>query len=225
MVSLILCSGQRPQWSGQRSRQLAPVANELLIERTQRQALRLGPSALLRAGSGQAGDNCIVVTNVPSIQRHSRAYFIPEKDRWMVETILSTKSLWSDRTVVLLGDVIYSDEAMARILACERPVAMFGSHLKEFALSFSAEAQFAVEAALTAALLDALNGGRGKLWEVYRLVSGFDLREERFEDEVFHLVDDYTDDLDTIDGYYAFLDKNPWACPPGGRRGLLRSLD
>lgn len=214
MIKLILCSGRRPLWVGQRARQLVTINNELLIERIQRQA-----------GDSAGKNHPIVVTSLPAIQRHSQTCFIPEKDRWMVETILNTKELWSDRTIILLGDVIYSDEAMARILACERPVAMFGSFLKEFALSFSAEAQFAVEAALTVALVDALNGGRGKLWEVYRLLCGFDLRETKFEDKIFHLIDDYTDDLDTIDDYYAFLDENPWACPPGGRWGLLRSLD
>ena len=209
MIKLVLAAGAHERWSGQRAKQLVAIANELLLERTQR----------------QAGDNCIVVTHLPAIQRHSRAYFIPENHRWTVETLLSTKCKRGDRTVVLLGDVVYSDEAMARILAFDGPVAVFGCQWEIFAVSFSAKAQFAVEAALTVALVDAHQGGRGKLWEFYRAFCGFPLAEPILEGEIFQFITDYTDDIDTVQEYYAFLDKNPWANPPGSRRGLLRSLD
>lgn len=211
---LILASGQHHRWQGQRAKQLVPIAGEILLERTQR----------------QVGGPCVTVTHLPAIQRFAQEHFVTPMRRWTVETLATTCTLWQERTIVLLGDVCYSDEAMEAILAYDGRLAVFGCEWEIFGLSFhtdictSINAWPSVNMALKIALADAYRGGRGKLWEFYRAYCGFPLAEERLEDEIFIYVDDYTTDFDTIEEYRSFLVANPWAGDVGQIGRLLRSI-
>lgn len=195
MTNIILAAGQHLRWSGQRAKQLVPIAGEILLERTQRQA-----------------GNCIVATHVPAIQRRAQRYMVSQRRRWIVETALGTASLWGPRTNLLLGDVCFSDELMDAILGCDKPIAIYGRKWEIFAVSFNRDAQPEVSVALNAARLDAENGqGRGKMWQFYWSLVGLPLDAMELESDTFVVVDDYTNDFDTIEEYSAFLEAEPWA--------------
>lgn len=203
MIVLILAAGDGSRWyNNDRPKQLALIRGKPIIQRT-----------IDLVGIC----NSVVITHDADIQVEVDEFFIPAKREWTVDTFLSTKELWSGRTVVLLGDVIYSPESIWTILSCSDDVAVFGGKDRPgkddeiFGVSFNTIGKNRVNAALSVALQDARANGRGKLWEFYRALCGRDLRMHYIDGSIFHSIDDYTDDIDDLGQYEQFLQSNSWA--------------
>jgi hypothetical protein len=125
--------------------------------------------------------------------------------RWTVETMLGTAPYWQKRTIVLLGDVVYSKAVMDRIFTCRDSIRVFGNELEIFGVSFSRMDWSDIIGALETAITHAENGGPGKLRKFYQAYCGLDLdgsdMEKSIIDWVCH-VTDYTMDVDTPEDYY-----------------------
>lgn len=67
----------------------------------------------------------IVVTHHPGLSDVAKSTFCPKARRWTAETLLSTAPLWRDRTVILLGDVVYSSSCFDQISRCDAKLAFF----------------------------------------------------------------------------------------------------
>jgi hypothetical protein len=194
MIVLILAAGESVRWQGDTLKQLMPFAGETVLARMIRQA---EPYA-----------EVTVISHEPDIQAASAGrYYDPPNHRWLVETLLSTVILWDPRTVVLLGDVIYSDEAIQTIMSCDKNVTVYGNRAELFALSFTEACVARVQAVLGQCLVDAHKSGLGKLWQFYRAFCGFPLNAAYFEERIFRMIDDYTDDIDTLEDYRAFCEQ------------------
>jgi hypothetical protein len=199
MISLIMAAGDNTRWNGRIPKQLAEIGGQPLIQRTYRQA------SLYRGSP-------IIVTHNPAIKALELNCFEPQFRRWIVETLLSTRQLWQERTAVLLGDVIYSDYTMRLLLANRDPLAVYGFKWEIVGLSFDSEAWGDVILALENAKHNAEKGGRGKLWEFYRSYCHIPLEATDYvECSVFNEVEDYTNDIDSMQEYWLFLQNNPWA--------------
>jgi hypothetical protein len=84
----------------------------------------------------------------------------PENREYLTESILSSRGAWTVRTVVLLGDVFFTQDCMQKILACGERLRFFGvdyhgdparSRIKRselYAFSFDASAHDFVEGRL-----------------------------------------------------------------------------
>jgi hypothetical protein len=129
--------------------------------------------------------------------------------RWTVETLYN--SPWGgDRTIVLLGDVVYSRPLMDRIFACNDSVRVYGHLYEIFAVVFGEAGYQRVRGALYRAIEHAEAGGPGTLRKLYQALRGVDLDDDSIEDELLGYVDymqDYTRDVDTPDDYADLLDK------------------
>lgn len=194
-VNFILAAGESKRWKGRTPKQLIGFDGETIIGRIARQ---------LKA-------NAVVVTHNMSIRRiFRRPTLRPQEHRWITETLLSTEYVWwQDRIRIFLGDVIYSDEAMVTILKSRAPLAVFGRPWEIFALSFDKAAQPEVIKALKLTISQAEAGDRGKLWEFYRNYAGLDVTDKHvLEDKIFHHITDWTDDIDTLQDYCDFMQKN-----------------
>jgi hypothetical protein len=190
---LILAAGECKRWEGKRPKQLLLIEGESIINRIER----------------LAGNEAITVTHNPLIQQYVKRSFIPYHHRCTAETVFNTRSLWLERTIILLGDVIFTPAAMEDILTCDKPIAFFGRDPELFALSFDETMQSrligCLRKATDRAIHDVKKCGLGKLWQVYRCWCGFPLNEHRLENDVFVKIDDSTTDIDTQGEYLEYL--------------------
>ena len=124
-----------------------------------------------------------------------------------------TQNLWVDnKTIVLLGDVIYS-HAMIHTMLLKPGLHFYGrigankftgkEASELFAMTFHKEHH--KEIIEHCEWMTAFGSPRKyppKLWALYRLLAGFDHADEsKFEDEILVQLNDYTDDIDSIQGY------------------------
>ena len=144
----------------------------------------------------------------------------------LAESILNTAYLWgpADRTVILLGDVFYTDLLMSEILAERGPIRFYGNHLEMFAVSLSPghipEFQ---EACLTASKY--MPASSAKIRKIYQFMAGVPMDGSRMEPALedwyerasrgepslirptttlMRFVDDDTRDFDVPEAYQTF---------------------
>lgn len=146
---LILAAGDGERWGNHhdRPKHFAWVCGEHLIERTVRQVLERDPGADVRIVVHDLADERYKIPGTKrATARHDPALHNADK-------VLSARHVWhrTGRTVMLHGDVFYTDEAIDEILADRPGWHLFGrpgpSHLtgkdwnENFALAFDADAQ------------------------------------------------------------------------------------
>jgi len=207
---LILAAG--PAWRGwteKAPKQLALIAGEPLILRTLRQLKAHGHDA-----------NAVVVTHIQAIQVVVPRYFAPAAHRFWHETLTSTRALWEDRTIVLNGDTIYSDEALRAILVNQPGIMFYGqpkgnmTHLD--ALSFdAAENERIAKAAQRATKAAAQKRGPriNTMWGLYHVLFDLSLRARHAPVGAFraHPAGDYTCDFDKPESHAQFCAEYKWA--------------
>lgn len=189
---LILAAGEAKRMKGA-SKQLLPVKNETIIARIIRQVRTRGGAPW-------------VVTLNPEIIRavHKEGSFVfkPREQQSTCATFVSTYWVWEERTIILLGDVIYSKALMDRIFACDDPIRVFGNAWEIFAISFSGE--------LKEKIADTLDSVKdvfpGKLRTFYKVYCGFEVdtpetEGEYLEDVVFALTEDWSRDVDSLEEF------------------------
>jgi hypothetical protein len=198
---LILCAGDGTRWGEYLGvpKQLMAINGEALLART------------IRLARANGYHDIQIITHDERLHMDGAGVFRPARNRWTVETLLSTRELWTDRTLVLLGDVFFTKRAMRRISRGESGIHIYGRPDKSayyscswgeiFALSFGKRNRETLIAHANHALKDAENGGRGLIWEFYRSLCGFPFNEHIVEDKIFRIIDDLTDDFDSPEQY------------------------
>lgn len=125
----------------------------------------------------------------------------PKKRRWITETLLSTHQFWSDvrDTIVLLGDVFYTDAAMEKVFKFKGTTA-FGKGYNIHALKWSPQFNGAMKAQLEKYVSETearpRTHGAGKLW---RFVQSYGIHMVDFGDE--------TTDFDSPQEHQRFIAK------------------
>lgn len=123
------------------------------------------------------------------------------------ETFLLSEPLWADRTVILLGDVWYSDLTAARIKNSTRDLVFFSDKQDIFAIKFD----WAIgENRLLPAASEATQyfmHNDGRLWETYRRLLGIPPKDTLPPPSLpcLELISDDTQDFDTWEEYTAWL--------------------
>ncbi len=206
---LILASGDpRRDWTLESPCQLAPVEGKPLILRT-----------ISQLAMWDHDENVTVVTHKESIKAVVPRVFVPDPRFYWVETVLSTSPLWTNRTIILHGDVIFSPTILNSILSDTAPIAFYGSMGEAFGFTFTSALHADIRVALTVAIHDApldlpMRKGRGLVWQFYRAYNGTHLHKHVHNWNVYRLVpkDDYTCDIDhSIKKHTAFLEEHAWA--------------
>ncbi len=206
MIVLILAAGEQTRWGDNgRPKQLVDIGGEPLLVRLVRQCR-------------ERGHEPVVVTHDDRLKLSQRT-FAPAARRWVVETLLFTRELWEPRTVVLLGDVVFTEEAIDKVLACRSPMQVFGRkelrwrlvgrYYEIFALSFDRACHQRIGWTLDKSIEEALRRPgplAGKLRTFYEVYCGLDLGSFQHEDEVFYPIEDWTEDIDAPEDYQQFVD-------------------
>lgn len=185
---LILCAGENSRWEPHFAKQLADLGGETVIARTVRQV----------RGAWQWP---MVVTHRPEIVKAvDAAVFHPEMHTALLETLRSCRGEMVGNVAVLLGDVVWQDAALASVMDCTHEAPLFWGKAGEiFALTFG----HGFTAHILRAIDDALVGfgalNYGKLWHLFRVVSGLETNcHEEPCGPFWRTVEGWTCDIDTI---------------------------
>jgi choline kinase len=193
-MNVILAAGNQERWnigndSGYKIKQLIEIDGKTLIERIQDQF-----------------DGCVITHN-EHIINHSKYFARPEKYRWTIETLLSSQAQWSTQTIVLLGDVYYSNSSVKEIKEFSGGLMFFGTTGEIFAISFKNHefVRHNLERAVYKHERDLSLKHDGRLWAFYRMCSGLKIKNHKFNENNFTFIDDETQDFDSIEDYHNFL--------------------
>ncbi len=111
---IILCAGQANRWAPKSLKQLVPIDGEPLLHRTVR---------LLRSFEY---DDIYIACIDPKLRIEGCKHFTPSDARWTASTLYSSRHLWDNRTIILLGDVYYTEESLTKILECPSELKFIG---------------------------------------------------------------------------------------------------
>lgn len=194
----ILAAGEGQRWAVNGAdvpaKQLVPFKGEPLILRTLNQIERL-------FGSHLASPEVVVVARrneIREVVRPPAWVFFPLEFDQAIDTLASTEPLWMNRNVVLLGDVLYTDAALEKIVNCPDRLQFFGSMIEIYGLTFVQHVTF--WDALNRVRFDARHGGPGKLGTFYNAYCNQPFHMP-YRDEFFTFITDKTRDLDRPDDY------------------------
>lgn len=182
-IALVLCAGDAVRMNGVK-KQLLSIGKTTILERILDQMYEFEQRTIL-------------VTHDQEIALlHDRVYN-PENRRTTCETLLSTSHLWDSRTIVLLGDVIYSGEIMGEIVNCHEPLKVFGNSAEIFAVVFDAK----IHNTMKLFLHKGSNLFPGKLRCFFHAYCDFEpgkgIAEPLDNNEVFFRTHDWTRDVDS----------------------------
>lgn len=184
---LVLCAGPPMPWETDPPRQLFLVqkgGDETILARIVRQVQ-------------DANYDPIIVTHrqvlrdaTPELQ-----HFEPEDYRTTIaDTVLHTRSIWHEQTIILFGDTIYGATTIKKILAHRGKMMMVGNSAEIFAFTFSAAEHDKVAKTLYQVNLETT---KGTAWYIYRKWCGFPYKSGQREKTVFHEVWDRCTDIDS----------------------------
>ncbi len=207
-TALILCAGISHRWDGT-LKQLLPVAGERILERQIRQ-IRARFDADIR-----------VVTHQPQIERVARDLdvdtFLPSARNCTCQTFLSTRGLWGDSTLIEIGDVIFSHNAMNILRGNHAEIAVFGNQHEIYACAFDRSLHERIASVLEEQIAYQCDPAKGKLRHFYErfcglpisgLEAGMDPNHPDAPDtegRVMVWIQDRTNDMDTSHEYSEFL--------------------
>lgn len=211
MKVVILANGSQDKWAGHLGipSHFIEIDGERILDRTLRQF----------ASHGE------IVISGPDARYHlpGTSLFTPRCDpAWLDADILySTRPLWDaeGRTLIILGDVRFTDEAVAKItghaphewafFGRENPSTVTGTEWGElFAMSFWPENIPEGVAAMAQVLAGRQSGQlwRGGMWELYRIMEGIDPLVHEIRGRYVE-IDDWTDDIDFPHVYEEFMSR------------------
>ena len=216
----ILCAGTATRWEEYMNapKQLVEIHGESLLDRTLR----------LLSEQGCLSRSVHIVSWNEKLRRPPSDFVNPGKTSCIIETLLTTQELWGEENIFLLGDVFYDAQALDKILNSRKEFACFGRpdesifttkrYGELFGLVFMATQSQAVLKALNETLDYFQSGkGRGKIWELYRAMTGLDKNRHVILDKNFIFLDDVCDDFDRprdyqrhIKRYEGITSENSW---------------
>jgi len=189
---LILCSGLKHCWEVT-PRQFWPIKDESVLSRLIRQ---VEDNNLTPVIVTWRKDICEYV-----IENKVISIYKPECYRSIAETWLFTKDIWKEQTVILLGDTVFSDDAIKEVLEYNGSMRMFGNSSELFSFSFCSNDHNKITD-----ILFKVNRNTWKAapWFIYRLWCGFPLEGPDRENKVFSRID-HAADIDHPKEYEAVV--------------------
>lgn len=194
MTLFILAAGTSIPF-GDFPKQLLDVGGETLLERQVRQ---FAPHS----------NKIYLVTHRTELNHARCVKFDPPSRRWKCDTLLSTRNLWegAGRTIVIHGDVYFTDAACATVVQCLYPLAFFWNGgiegTEAYALSFVSELHFVLGLAVLQVVEESRKNGSPPhdcgLMKLMALCDALGLRHEKIE------LKDGTRDFDRPDKHRAW---------------------
>jgi hypothetical protein len=202
---ILMCAGRAERWGNHRGvpKHLVVVDGEMILDRT------------LRLVRQRTTAPVTIVAFNPAYSREGFERYEPGHgpvDFCDTDKFLSSRARWSEtgQTVILYGDVFFSEAGMGAILSYTGPHRFFGRRegsyftgckwRELFALSFPAAEIPLIEENLQAVKGELLAGKlkRGGGWEMYERMHGT-------SGDHFTTIDDFKDDFDFPDDFEKWM--------------------
>ena len=184
---IILCAGQQGRFESPTLKQLVEFHGQPLLSRTIAQCNLKDAVPYIVTVHNQIKAEC---------ENHLCYTYEPYDNSKTVTTFHSTKELWQPRTIILLGDVYYSTDAINTIFSNTQKLAVFGNRMEIFAVSFIPHPR------ISKCLNIAANTKRGKIWEFYRAYCNIPTDQHKFDNQGVYIdIRDETNDIDTLAEY------------------------
>jgi hypothetical protein len=190
-IVYIMAGGIEDKWGHGSSRYTINVYGQALLLRTVKQFKEV--------------DSICVVSNNPdviSLLKDNGVKVLKNVKNSVVSSIYANIRGGYDRYSILLGDVLYSNSAVQRVLYCNADYRFFGNKFDIFALSFNSE--FFDE--VVSSLHITANNTKGNMWNLYRETQGVNPNvNEHGTSGNFEYIIDNTRDFDYYTQYEGFL--------------------
>jgi len=189
----IFAGGDNTRWNQDYSKEIAEVDNMPILARTiwqVRGLLKLEP---------------VVVSHkrdVIDVAIANRCAISNTQHNCLVDSIVH--QYWTNRNAVLLGDVYYTDRAIGNIFS--QWSFAYGTSTELFAIRWVNPADNVHEAFQAAIRHWRNEGGRGKLWEVFRALHQKPL-DKHWIGGSLTFIEDKTTDFNTFEEYEKFLNR------------------
>lgn len=204
---IILCNGNSVRWTDAEPRHkwMAKIDGQPNIHRT--------VNLLRRAGIPRERISCATSKEHASLLGHICELRAVGRTESTCETIMHAIGQEAHRTVILLGDVVYSSNAIREIVEDRSRIQFFGRpgaskfSLKKwgelFALSFTSDGLNEVQPIVATLANDLRSGKRARaiVWDIYSAVTGSTETPRKIVRSLFTVIDDETDDYDTKEEY------------------------
>lgn len=227
MRAFILCAGDGKRWDNYLGlkKQLIIFNKETLIERT------------VRILNQYSINDIFIVTKCSSIDSVHCSRIAPKEYSCIAETLLSSSSAWGMSNIVLLGDVFYTNKAIAKIVHPMNAIQFYGRpwpsrytncvHGEIFGFSFKESFRKELTKHLSLVANYHKRGGLGNLWNIYQSIIDAPFNSKVRENSIFKIIDDFTEDFDTPNDYQRYSSKcNLYAsCKPWQRKLLMFFLN
>jgi len=188
-IIILASGGDRKGWSADLPKQLADIHGQPLILRTLAQLKKRGLEA-------------VVMTDKPAVQEAVPDFKVPAASAFGVESLLSSRPYWGERTILLGSDVVFTEAALDAILADQDALSVFGNTGELFAVAFSEDMADRVVQALEAAIAYAHTGKRGTWWTFYQALYGRkNLGARQIDSQTYKWIRDSTEDIDSVAKY------------------------
>ena len=122
-----LCNGTQSRFESDVPKQLCDINGIPLLLRTTQQVFDRGHLLYVMSHHKKILDVCGY--------DHRIFPLVGEPNDKLVTTMISTAALWEERTIFLLGDVYYTDDALDKIFDYAGGIQFFGTTYELFALS------------------------------------------------------------------------------------------
>ena len=190
MRVLILAAGQQSRFpENYTPKQLLEICGETLLARQVRQLKQFDVIPT-------------VITKNNEIKRQAPVSFEPRHNDTVLQTLLSTEPLWSAKTIILLGDVFYSQKLIEDIFADSQPIKFWLTGTEIYSFSFISSKKEEIKNAI-----NKIDQNRrlfsAKLWHLYRRLNNIPLRDHKIltNDMTSNEICDYSFDVDSLVQY------------------------
>jgi len=190
---LIMSAGDASRFDSQTPKQLMQIPGAETVFSRQLRQIR------------ENGCEPTVITHNSNIISVSNKHFIPQHRETLCNSILSSESLWLERNVIILGDVIFTKDGIDLVFSTERPVFVVGNEAEIYALSFTRSHAGRVQESLQLAAGYQENASKGKLRYFYKDYTGLPIYGRELERNVLVWLRDETNDIDSMDEYVGIV--------------------
>jgi len=198
---IIPAGGHQTRWEHSGNKHLINIFGEPLIVRICRQALTLADVVVVLTANNKVAETVSRISGVEVSDKIADS---------LCGSIMNGWRFWGNKTFILLGDVYFTDDAIARISTfsdIQPYFDFYGTEHEVFAMAFGRLARIRI-GLQEVILKHAIDVGDGKMWGLYRALHNLNITaHERGESGNFTYIKDGTRDFDYYHEYENFLEE------------------
>ncbi|MBA7525231.1 hypothetical protein ES705_17380 [subsurface metagenome] len=206
----ILCAGV-DKVAGNIRKELLKIAGEEIIRRTIRLFKTYEPNCEIFIVT----QHVEIKDNIKELKDDKLFYINPAQRRYPLETMLSTQEEWVDKNIIVHGDVIFSSDAVKKMVTVENKLCFFSRRKRAVYTKRKAHEVYGMLIPLdrkeqtTRDSLEAIDQSSGKVkGRIKRLanfMTGRKINSKKMKRKFVVNINDATDDIDSMRNYRRYI--------------------